>query len=174
MSRERKALVIDELEKLFRGCNIGIVTEYRGVTAPEITVLRRTLEKSGIKFKVVKNTLARFAAERAGKGNLVNALKGPIAIAFGSGDATESAKAVLDYIRAAKTSLTVTSGFFGGRLLNDEEVKNLAALPPKEVLVARVVGGLQSPMLVLLAYLTAPLRDIVGVLQARIQQLEVK
>lgn len=174
MSREKKVSVIDELEKLFSGCNVGILTEYRGITAPDMTVLRRTLEKSGIKFKVAKNTLARFAAERADKGYLVDTLKGPIAIAFGYGDVSESARAILDYIRTSKTSLTITAGFIGGKLLSNEDVRTLATLPQKDVLVARVAGGLQIPILMLLAYLTAPMRDMVGVLQARIQQLEAK
>lgn len=174
MSRGKKALVIDELEKLFSNADIGILTEYRGIKASGITVLRRTLEKSGIKFKVAKNTLARFAAAKAGKPSLVAALNGPIAIAFGSGGASESAKAVLDYIRATKSSLTIVGGFIGNKFISSDEVKSLAVLPPREVLIASVLGGLQSPIAILLAYLTAPMRDMVGVLQARIKQLEAE
>lgn len=174
MSREKKASVIDEMEKLFNSTSFGILTEYRGITAPDITALRRTLEKSGIKFKVAKNTLARFAAERAGKSNLAGALKGPIAIAFGSAGPSESAKALLDYIRSTKSALTVTGGFIGNKFISSNEVKSLATLPPREVLIATVLGGLQAPIAVLIAYLATPMRDLVGVLQARIQQMEVK
>lgn len=174
MSREEKALMVSTIEKLFNESSIGILTDYRGITAPDITVLRRKLDESGIKFRVVKNTLARIAAERAGRSSLVDAFKGPIAIAFGRGNVTDSAKALFEYIRTSKSTLNVIGGFIGNRRLSAEDLKSLATLPPREVLVAQIIGGLQGPILVLLSYLTAPLSNIVGILQARMQQLEAK
>ena len=82
MSREKKAQIIDALQDTFSKCNIGILTDYRGLSTPEITILRRKLRESSVEYKVVKNTLARFAAERADRDDLANLFDGPIAIAF--------------------------------------------------------------------------------------------
>lgn len=174
MSREKKAQVIEDLAKLFGESRVGVLTEYRGITANEITVLRRKLGESRIKFRVVKNTLAGLAAEKTGKSTLSPALKGPLAIAFGYGGEIETARAVFDYIRATKSSLTVAGGFLDNRLLTSDEVKTLATLPPRETLVALVIGGIQAPIQVLLGYLNAPVRELVGTLEARMKQLEAK
>lgn len=174
MPREKKVLIIDNLKDLVSKCNIGILTDYRGLSASEMTILRRRLRELGVDYKVVKNTLARFAVERAGRDELVNLFEGPIAIAFGYGDITELARALDDYIRTSKTSLSIKGGFLADRLLTSEEVTILSKLPSREILLGKILGGMQAPTLALLACLAAPMRGIIGVLQARIQQLEVK
>ena len=98
MSREKKTQTIDRLQETFSKCSIGILTDYRGISTPEMTILRRKLRESSVEYKVVKNTLARFAGERAGKSNLVSFFEGPVAIAFGYDDIVEPAKALADYI----------------------------------------------------------------------------
>ena len=172
MSREKKAQTIDRLQDTFSKCSIGILTDYRGLSTPEITVLRRKLRESSVEYKVVKNTLARFAGERAGKGDLVSFFEGPIAIAFGYDDITEPAKALADYIRTSKASLSIKGGFLGGRLLTSEDVATLSTLPSREILLARVLGGIQAPIVTLVGCLTTPIKGIIRVLQARIKQLE--
>ena len=172
MSKEKKAQIIDSLQEAFSKCNISILTDYRGLSASEINALRRRLGESGIGYKVVKNTLARFAAERAGKDELVSLLEGPVAIAFGYGDITESARALTDYIRSSKASLNIKGGFLGDRLLTLEDVETLSTLPSREILLARILGGMQIPIVALVNYLTVPINGIIGALQARIQQLE--
>ncbi|MFC2002519.1 50S ribosomal protein L10 [Chloroflexota bacterium] len=172
--KEEKALIIDELRELFAECSIGILTDYRGLSTAEITALRRKLEESEVKYRVVKNTLAQFAAERADMGELVNSFQGPVAIAFGYREITEAAKALLEYIRGSKSTLGIKGGFLADRLLTAGDVETLATLPPREVLLAKILGGMQSPILALLTCLTAPVRGIIGGLQARIQQLEAE
>ncbi len=172
MSKQKKAQIIDRLQEAFSKCSVGILTNYRGLSAPEITTLRRRLRESGTEYKVVKNTLARFAVERAGRGDLVSSFEGPVAIAFGYGDITEPARILADYIRTSKASLSIEGGFLGNRLLTEEDVMTLSTLPSRELLIARVVGGMQSPISALAGCLVTPLRQIMGVLQARIQQLE--
>lgn len=174
MSREKKAQIIDSLQEIFSKCSIGILTDYRGLSALEITSLRRRLNESGIEYKVVKNTLARFAAQRADKNELAHSFEGPTAIAFGYDNTVEPAKTLADYIRTSKIDLSIKGGFLGNRLLTSEEVMALSTLPSKEILLAKVLGRMQSPIIALLACLTAPMRGIIGVLQARIQQLEEK
>jgi large subunit ribosomal protein L10 len=172
MPREKKALIIDKLQDTLANCSIGILTDYRGLSAPEINDLRRRLRESGIEYRVVKNTLARFAAERAGKNELARLFEGPVAIAFGYGDMIEPARALAEYIRTSKASLSIKGGFLGDRLLTSAEVMTLSALPSREILLARLLGGMQAPVSNLVSYLTTPIRGIMGVLQARIQQLE--
>jgi len=172
MSREKKAQIIDSLQEVFSRCSIGVLTDYRGLSAPEMTDLRRRLRESGIEYKVVKNTLARFAAERAGKEELLGFFEGPVAIAFGYGDITEPARALANYIETSKATMSIKGGFLPDRLLTSEDVATLSTLPSREILLAKVLGGMQSPISALVSHLTAPMRGIIGVLQARIQQME--
>ncbi len=172
MSREKKAQTIDRLQEVLSKCNIGILTDYRGLSAIEITALRRKLRELGIEYRVVKNTLARFAVERAGRNDLVSFFEGPVAIAFGYGNITEPARALTDYISTAKVSLSIKGGFLGDGLLTAEDVETLSRLPSREILLAKVVGGMQSPITALVNCLSYPIRGIIGGLQARIKQLE--
>jgi large subunit ribosomal protein L10 len=172
MSREKKAEIIDRLEQVFSRCSIGIMTDYRGHSANEMAELRHRLRELGIEYKVVKNTLAQFAARRAGWEELASFFEGPVAIAFGYGDITAPAKALADYIQTSKAGIRIKGGFLPNRLLSPEDVATLVTLPAREVLLARALAGMQSPILVLVSYLTTPIRGIIGVIQARIQQLE--
>ena len=172
MSREKKAQVIDLLEEDLNKCSVGILTDYRGLSAAEITTLRRTLEESGIEYQVVKNTLARFAAERLGRPDLAAVFVGPVAIAFGHGDVVQPAKILTSYIDTTKSVLAIKGGFIADKVLSADEVSVLAKLPPREVLIAKVLGGMQSPIAALLNCLNAPLTGVARILEARIKQLE--
>ena len=172
ITKEGKAEIIDNLQELLSKCSIGILTDYRGLSAPEINDLRRRLKESGIDYRVVKNTLARFAAERAGREELISLFEGPVAIAFGYGDIAEPAKLLTDYINTSKETLAIKGGFVGSRLLTLDDIKLLSTLPPREVLLGKILGGMQAPIVGLITCLAAPIRGIIGVLQARIQQLE--
>lgn len=172
MLREKKTEIIERLREEITNSRIGILTDYRGLSNAEMTELRRRVQASGGTYRVVKNTLARFAAEQAGRPELAGSLEGPVAIAFGYGDVTVASKAVAAYVRTSGTTATVKSGFLPDRLLTGAEVMSIADLPSREVLLARVLGGLQSPIYGLVSCLAGPLRGLAGVLQARIQQLE--
>ena len=174
MPREEKVLIVDSLKELISKCSIGILTDYRGLPVSEMTLLRRRLDESGIQYKVVKNTLARLAAKSAGRDELTSLFEGPVAIAFGYGNVTEPARVLGDYISTSKTTLNIKGAFLTDRLLTSEEVITLSKLPSREILLSKVLGGMQSPILALLACLTTPMRQMVGVLQARIQQLEAE
>ncbi|MBI4187981.1 MAG: 50S ribosomal protein L10 [Chloroflexi bacterium] len=174
MTKEKKAQTIDKLQEAFSKSSISILTDYRGIPTSELTILRRKLQQSGSEYKVVKNTLARFAATKAGQEGLVGSLEGPIAIAFGYGDITTAAKVLADYIKGATTGLSIKGGFIGDRLLTREEVLSLATLPSREVLLGRVLGQMKSPISALVTCLSSPLSGFVRVLQARTKQLEGK
>lgn len=172
MSKEKKIQIVDELGEAFARCSVGILTDYRGLSSPEMTDLRRRLKESGSELRVVKNTLARFAAEKAGKNELVSHFEGPIAIAFGYDDIVMPAKIIANYTGEGQESLSIKGGFLGDRVLTLDEVKTLATLPSREILLARVIGQMKSPASALLSSLTSPIRGMIGLLQARINQLE--
>jgi large subunit ribosomal protein L10 len=171
-TKEKKGQVIDSLQEVISRCSVGVLTDYRGLTAAEMTALRRQLREAGVEYRVVKNTLARFAAERAGRNELVGFFEGPVAIAFGYDDITEPAKALAAYMQATKLEIAVKGGFLADRLLSAAEVDSLSKLPSRDVLLARVVGGIQSPISALLNRLAAPMTGLVVVLKSRIEQLE--
>ena len=171
-SRGKKTQIIDRLQEAFSKSSILILTDYRGLATHEMTDLRRRLQKSGSEYKVIKNTLARFAAARAGNDDLASSFAGPIAIVFGYAEIAMPAKILAGYIHDSQASLSIKGGFSGDRLLTSEEVMTLSTLPSREILLARVLGQMKNPISTLLGCLTTPVRGITGVLQARIKQLE--
>jgi len=172
MKKEKKAQNIDKLEKSFSKATIGILTDYRGLKTPETNALRRKLQEGGGDYTVVKNTLAVKAAEKLDRKQMAELFNGPVAIAFGYGEVQDTAKVFADYLRTSKIALTVKGGFMGNDVLSADDVNVLATLPPKAVLVAKVIGGMKGPLYSLAGVLAAPLSNLQGVLQARIKQLE--
>lgn len=172
MKRAEKAQNIDLIQKEFSRATVAILTDYRGLKTPEINVLRRKLQDANGDYKVVKNTLAIKAAEKLNRKDVTGAFTGPVAVALGYGDATQLAKAFADHVRTSRMTLPVKGGFLPDAVLTTEDISTLATLPPRPVLVARVIGGIKGPLYSLVGVLAAPMRDLQGVLQARIKQLE--
>ena len=172
MPTPKKKEIVASLQDLFAECNIGILTDYRGLTTAELSALRRKLGEAQIKYRVVKNSLAQIALRQVGKEELAEIISGPVAVAFGHGEIPETAKVLTEYIKATKSTLAVKGGFFGDTVLSSKDVEALADLPTKEVLIAQVIGGIQSPITGLVNVLVGPLRNVMGALQARITQLE--
>ncbi len=172
MLKEKKEQMIDELASRLSRCTIAVATDYRGLTAKEMVQLRRRLTALGIEYRVIKNTLTRFAAEKASKKQLETFLAGPVAIAFGYDDVIKPAQVLREHIRSTGSVLQIKGGILGDRLLTAEDVANLANLPPREVLISSLMGQLQAPLQALHNVLSAPLRGLLNVMQARIQQVE--
>lgn len=172
MSREQKAQIVNELAEIFSNCRVGILADYRGLTTPEMTLLRRKLRDASTGIRVVKNTLAKFAAERADNAELGQFLEGPVAIVFGYDDEIEPVKALIDYIRSAKISLDIKGGFLGKQAISAQEVTDLAEIPSREVLITKLLWGIQAPLVTLVNQFTVPIRGAINVLQARIKQIE--
>ena len=172
MLKEKKGQMIDELASRLSRCTIAVATDYRGLTAKEMVQLRRRLTESGIEYRVIKNTLTRFAAEKAGKNQLETLLTGPVAIAFGYDDVIKPAQILREHIRSAGSVLKIKGGILGDKMLTAEDVANLAAMPSKDILLARLVGQLNAPLQALHNVLSAPLRGFLNVMQARIKQVE--
>jgi large subunit ribosomal protein L10 len=174
MKKSDKERVVSELSERLKSSSTLIVADYRGLTMPQIDDLRSKLLEHGARFSVVKNTLTRRAAEEAGTDALLALLEGPTAIAFleSDGDPVAVAKALSTVARETQQILVIRGGIMDGRTISEEDVQNLAKLPPADVLRAQLVGAIAAPMSTVVGLFNAPLRDIVGVLQARIDQLE--
>jgi large subunit ribosomal protein L10 len=130
--------------------------------------------KHGARFTVVKNTLTKRAAEEAGVPELVELLDGPTAIAFvGEGDMVGVAKALSDTARQTRI-LSVRGGILQGKPMSAEQVRDLASLPPADVLRGQVLGAIVAPLSAIAALINAPLQDLVGLIDARIEQLEAQ
>jgi large subunit ribosomal protein L10 len=174
MKKSDKERVVSELAERLKSSSTLIVADYRGLTMPQIDGLRTKLLEHGARFSVVKNTLTRRAAEEAGTDALLALLEGPTAIAFleSDGDPVAVAKALATVARETQQVLVIRGGIMEGRTISEEDVQNLAKLPPADVLRAQLVGAIAAPMSTVVGLFNAPLRDIVGVLQARIDQLQ--
>jgi large subunit ribosomal protein L10 len=173
MERTEKEKIVAELTEQLRSAQSLIVADYRGLSVKEIDALRTRLLEHGASFQVVKNTLTRRAAEAAGADAVLALLEGPTAIAFleSDGDPVAVAKALTDTARTTRV-LTIRGGILEGRQIGEDDIRNLATLPPADVLQAQLVGAIAGPLITIVGLFTAPLRDLVGVLDARIRQLQ--
>jgi large subunit ribosomal protein L10 len=172
MLKPEKEKIVAELTERLRSSETLIVADYRGLSVSEVDELRTKLLEHGAGFTVVKNSLTRRAAEAAGADALLALLDGPSAIAFleAGGDAVAVAKALADSARTTKI-LAVRGGLMQGRTITAEEIDVLAKLPPLDVLRGQVLGAVTSPITTIVGLFTAPLRDLHGLIQARIDQL---
>src|SRR6266536_3529667 len=172
VKKSDKERVVTELTERLRGSETLLVADYRGLTMPQIDLLRTRLLDSGARFTVVKNTLTRRAAEAAGADALLALLEGPSAIAFleADGDMVAAAKALADSARETRV-LAIRGGIMQGRTVTAEEVETLAKLPSVDVLRAQVLGAIVAPLGALLGLVSAPLQNLHGLIDARIEQL---
>jgi large subunit ribosomal protein L7/L12 len=171
--RAQKEHDVDELADKLSRSQMVVVTDYRGLTVSEISALRGRLRQAGAEYQVAKNTLTRFAAEKAGRSGLVEDLKGPTAIAFGYDDPAALAKSLQEYLRTSRTTnLVLKGGVLGDRRVSPDEIGRIADLPPRDVVLGQTLGGIVSPLTAFLMVITAPIQNLIGVIEARRQQLE--
>jgi large subunit ribosomal protein L10 len=173
MQRTEKEKVVAELAERLRSTETLIVADYRGLSVTEISDLRGQLLEHGARFRVVKNTLTRRAAEEAGAEELMELVDGPTAIAFleSDGDPVAVAKALSTAARDTRV-LTIRGGILDGQQIGQAEVMSLATLPPADVLRGQLVSAVSGPLMTVVGLFAAPLRDLVSVIDARIKQLE--
>ncbi len=172
MKKEDKEQAVADLTDRLKNTETLLVADYRGLTMPQIDDLRTKLLEHGARFAVVKNTLTRRAAEAAGTDALLALLEGPTAIAFleTDGDPVAVAKALVDAARDTRV-LALRGGMLEGRPVEPDEIESLAKLPPADVLRAQVLGAITAPLTGIVALFTAPLQDLYGLIDARIEQL---
>ncbi|HEY0237531.1 MAG TPA: 50S ribosomal protein L10 [Friedmanniella sp.] len=171
MARPDKAAAVAELTDKFRGSNAAVLTEYRGLTVAQLKALRTAL-RGNADYAVVKNTLTAIAAKEAGVEVLADALKGPSAIAFVTGDPVATAKSLRDFAKA-NPALVVKGGVLDGRSLTAAEVTKLADLESREVLLAKAAGAMKAKLYQAAYLFTAPASKAVRTVEAlRVKQEE--
>jgi large subunit ribosomal protein L10 len=175
MLKAEKERIVAELAERLKSTPTLFVADYRGLSVTEIDDLRTKLIEHGARFSVVKNTLTRRAAEAAGADALLALLEGPTAIAFieADGDLVAVAKALADSARTTRV-LAIRGGLLDGAPIGEDEVKNLATLPPVDVLRGQVLGAITGPLTTIVALISAPVRDLLGLIDARIEQLQAQ
>lgn len=154
MARPDKVAAVAELTEAFRGSTAAVLTEYRGLSVAQLKELRRSLAGNAT-YSVVKNTLTKIAAREAGFSSFEALLEGPSAIAFVNGDPVEVAKGLRSFGRE-HPALVVKGGVLDGRPLSADEIRTLADLESREVLLAKLAGGLLAPAQQLATVLAAP------------------
>lgn len=160
-----KAETVKEITSRLRQSSTAVLADYRGMTVGQLQELRTRLRTGGLEMLVVKNTLARRAAEAAGFGSLSKELTGPIAMVFADEDVSAPARLLSEYIRTAR-KMVIKSGLLEGKVIDADTVTMLADLPSREILIARLLGTVQTPLSNLASVLQAPLSKFARTLDA--------
>lgn len=158
-NRAAKAAMIDKLREQIGNSTIAIATDYRGLTVEEITTLRRSLQENGAEYTVVKNTLAKLAIKDTAYEPMTELLKGPIALVLGAEDQVAPAKALSTFAKKSK-KLSIVGGVLDGKVLDEDQVKQLAELPSKEELIAKIMFCVNSPATGIASCVNAVLRNL--------------
>lgn len=170
MNKDQKATVVKDLTERFGETSTLFVADYRGLDMPGITELRSKLREADAQFSVVKNTLARRAAKDAGMEAVAEFFSGPTAIAFVQGDAAAVAKALKTFGKENEGLLELRGGIMDGNLIDAAQIKDIAELPPREVILAMLLSAVNAPAQQLVGAVNAPARDIVSLLNNWIEK----
>jgi large subunit ribosomal protein L10 len=166
-----KAAEVDRITARLRESSTAVLADYRGMTVAQMHDLRSRLRADGVEMVVVKNTLARRAAQAAGYQGLQAELVGPIAMIFAREDVSAPARILSEYIRVNRR-MVIRAGLLEGQVIPAALVSELADLPSREVLIARLLGVMQAPLASLASVLQAPLTKLARTLDALRQQKE--
>ena len=142
---EKKA-VVEALAERFKGASAGVFVDYRGITVAEDTQLRRELVSNEVEYSVVKNTLTRFALEKAGLSDLDSVLNGTTSLATSAGDPIAPIRIINEYSKKMGDRFNIKAAFMDGKVLDAQEIGEIAALPSKDALYAKVLGTMLAPI----------------------------
>lgn len=167
---EEKQKTVKQIEQKLQDAALVVFTDFRGLSVEEMTNLRNRLRAPGVEVKVLKNTMTEFALKNQGYEELIEHIVGPNAVVFSNEDPVAPAKAIFDFIKQFK-KLEVKIGLLEGQMVTADKIKALADLPPREVLIAQVLGTMQAPISSLVYVLNA---NITGLARALDQIREQK
>jgi large subunit ribosomal protein L10 len=170
LNRKEKEQVISDLSERIKGFRAAVLTNYRGLHVEQLNHLRQRLREEKISYHVIKNTLMKLASRGTDLEKLDNYFEGPTAIAISYGDPVLLSKILSEFIKT-QPFLEIRVGLIQGRVASPEEVKALATMPSREVLLGQILGGIQGPASQLGAVLYRAIQQVLGTIQARADQL---
>lgn len=144
-NRQLKEQKVAEIKEKLQKAQAVVLSKYQGLTVEEDTQLRKSLREAGVEYKVYKNTLVTLAAKELGIESISEYLEGPVSIAFGYEDVTAPARILNDFAKDHK-ALELKAGLIDGELYDVDKIKQLATIPSKEVLIAKFLGSIKSPI----------------------------
>lgn len=162
---QAKSQNVEEIKEKIGKAQAVVLVDYRGLNVEELTELRGKYRSAGVEYKVYKNTMMRFAFKDAGLEEFNEFLRGPSAIAFGYDDPVQAAKVTSEFAKTNK-KLEIKAGIVDGKIIDINGVNNLASLPPREVLIAQVLGGFNAPIQGFTNVLQGTIRGLAIVLNA--------
>ena len=162
---QQKQAYVEELAEKLKNSVAGVIVSYMGITVADDTALRRKLREAGVEYAVVKNSMLRRAADKVGLDGLDNVLEGSTALALSPTDHVAAAKILSEYAEKSKT-FEIKAGYVEGKVIDAAGVAELAKMSPKEVLVAKVLGGLNAPISGFVNVLNGNIRGLVVALNA--------
>lgn len=146
MNKEQKTAFVGELQGQLEGASAFYLTDFTGLSVKQMTQLRVRLRKQGVEYVVVKNTLAKRALDALDLGEVAEFFTGPTGVVIGRTDAAAAAKVLTDFAREFDNKPAIKAGVVERKAVGPEQIKQIAELPPREVLLAQIAGGLQAPM----------------------------
>jgi len=170
LNRKEKAQVVSDLGEKVKGFQAVVLTNYRGLKVGQIDRLRQRLREEKISYHVVKNTLMKLASKGTDLEKLDNYFEGPTAMAISYGDPVLLAKILSEFVKT-QPSLEIKVGLIQGKVTSPEEVKALATMPSREVLFGQILGGIQGTASQLGAVIYNAIQQVLGTIQARVDQL---
>ena len=166
----KREAVVDLAERLGRA-SIVIATDFSGLSVNQMTELRHRLREQGVEYKVVKNRIAALAADQSGVSVFRGILEGATGVVLGYGEPVTAAKIVDEYVKQTRSEMKIRKGVMDGALLTEAQVSAIAALPPKDQLLANLLGQLNAPITGLVNVMSGTVRGLAIVLQRRAEQL---
>lgn len=163
---ESKKKIVADLSEKLKGSVAGVLVSYKGINVADDTKLRRELRAAGVEYAVVKNTLLSRASTDAGLDGFNNVLEGTTALATSKDDYVAAARILDQFASSSKKGFEIKAGFVEGKCISVDEVKDLAKLPSKEVLIAKALGGLNAPIAGFAGVLSGTMRALVCALNA--------
>ena len=171
MNRREKEQVVSDLQKQVEQVKAVVLTNYRGLKVGQMDQLRRRLREEKITYNVVKNTMMKLASKGSALEKLHDYFEGPTAIAMSTGDPIPLAR-ILSEFQKAQPLLEIKAGWIEGRVSSPEEVRALASMPSREIMLGRILGSIQMSGMQVAGAILSALQQVVGVVQARVDQLE--
>jgi large subunit ribosomal protein L10 len=175
MASQLKQFIVDELASRYKSVNDDncVVFGFQGINAIDANHFRKSLREKRIRFNVVKNSSAALALKKVDLVDIEKLIEGPTAIAMGGDDPASLAKGVKEWTKKVP-AIQIKGGYVDGRLFTQQEIEVLASLPSREELLAQILGGIKTPMVMLANVFSASLRNLVVVLQAIKDQKQQK